>query len=80
MEKMFNLLLEYYDGNVDAMKADYKVVGGYKMASGGSFAIYYGDQKEELKMAGYNVGKLTDNEIFEKYCNTVSDTLDKYLI
>lgn len=79
MEKMFNLLLEHYNGDVDAMKADYDFIGGYKMASGGSFSVYYGNQKEELEMAGYNVDKLTDNEILEKYCTVVSDTLDKYL-
>ena len=77
MENMFKNLLEHYAYDIVALVYDYQNVGGYAMASGGCFAIYYDDQKAELQECGYNVDHLDDNQVFELYCDTVVGVLDE---
>lgn len=48
MEKLYSILLEYYDNSAENLRADFESVGGYAMASGGCFAVYYNDQKKRV--------------------------------
>lgn len=79
MEKLYTILLDYYGNDLQALEDDYKANGAYGLVSGGSFAIYYDDQRKELAESGYDFKELDDQEIFETYRDIVVDTLDKYL-
>lgn len=80
MEKLYSILLEYYDNSAENLRADFESVGGYAMASGGCFAVYYNDQKKkELAQCGYIVEGLDDEEIFKTYCNNVAKILEENL-
>lgn len=79
MENLFTILLGHYDNDLEALKADYKANGGYELASGGSFAIYYDDQRKELQDCGYNFDEFDDDEMYEIYCDLVVQALEENL-
>lgn len=79
MEKLYTILLDYYGNDLQALEVDYKANGAYGLVSGGSFAVYYDDQRKELAECGYDFEELDDQEIFEAYCNNVAQTLEENL-
>lgn len=79
MEKLYTILLDYYCDDLQALEADYKVNGAYSLVSGGSFAIYYDDMRNDLQQCGYNFDKLDDDELHQIYLDLVAQTLEENL-
>ena len=79
MEKLYTILLDYYCDDLQALEADYRANGAHGLVLGGSFAVYYDDQRKELAQCGYAVEGLDNQEIFEAYYNNVAQTLKENL-
>lgn len=74
--------LSYYDGDAAALIADVKAAGSSKhFIEGGGLAIYYSDQREELrKIFGETVEEAaaySDEKVWANYINVMSDAISR---
>ncbi len=82
-EKVKKHVLDCYDNDIEALKADTLACGGsIQMVEGGNFEIYYDDQREflnSLKLNNNSNKTFSDDDVFSMYKLLVSRAIDKLI-